>query len=142
VNTPVAQRQISKKLRRVNLKMIMGPKIRSTGLLSVALMATLLAGCGLFPSRGPIQYVTDQKLNREVSKAVERALPRGLANLQIRTFDHYVRFTGSFGTDAERNAALTAARKVSGVRDVLDYTVVGPPGVIPPESVRPVNYVQ
>ncbi len=103
----------------------MGLKYCPMGMVMTVLTA-MLVSCAPWPTEGPIQYMTDKELNHKVKKAVQTAVPSEFPNLKISTFDSYVRFAGRFNTEDKRKAAVEAARRVAGVRDVLDYTVVVP----------------
>ncbi len=108
-------------------------KFNGMGMLGAAVaLGAMLVGCAPWPTKGPIQYMTDKEFNHKVKHVVEAAVPRDFANLKITTIDYYVKFAGRFGTEDNRKRAVDAARKVAGVRDVLDYTVVMPARAEPP----------
>ena len=89
-------------------------------LASLALVLGMIGlnGCAFFPNRLPTQYWSDGVTNSKVKKALAHAK---LTNVKAKTFDHVVSLTGTVNSTEEQKQAVSLARGVKDVRDVLDY---------------------
>ncbi len=95
-----------------------------------------LCGCAVHPARMPWQFYNDTALTRKVNQAIKDSHVNA-ANMHVSTFDYTVRLAGSVNTPADKEQAVTAARRVSGVREVLDYIQVA--AQPPPAQAMPGN---
>jgi hypothetical protein len=89
----------------------------------VSLILLTLTGCVGCPTRGPVQYATDTCTTHQVKQAINASQPRD-SLITVKAFDQTVSLGGTVNSLEARDWAIAAARKVHGVRVVLDYIQV------------------
>jgi osmotically-inducible protein OsmY len=82
-----------------------------------------LTGCVGCPSRGPVQYAADTRTTQKVKHAIQASQPRD-SIITVKTFDQTVSLGGTVNSPEAKDWAVATARKINGVRVVLDYIQV------------------
>src|SRR5688572_25871161 len=93
-------------------------------ILAVALVIPLTAACGKTVG----QAIDDTTITTRVKTAMLNDAQVGGLRIDVDTFKGVVTLSGRVKSQAERNQALTLARRVSGVTEVKDALQVIPEG--------------
>lgn len=92
-------------------------------LLAVALIAPmLLTACG----KSVGETIDDATLTTRVKTALVNAEDVPAASIDVDTFKGVVTLSGGVKTEAQRDKAIAAARRISGVKDVKSTIQINP----------------
>jgi len=95
-------------------------------LVLLVLVQFLLAGCTTLTGETAGQSIDDTVLTSEIKARLGDEKLINTTRISVKTERGVVYLTGAVGTSAERNKAISIAKNVKGVREVVDHLEVKP----------------
>lgn len=95
-------------------------------LVLVVLVQFFLAGCTSLTGETAGQSIDDTVLTSEVKAKLGNEKLINTTRISVKTERGVVYLTGAVGTSEERNKAVSIAKNVTGVREVVDHLEVKP----------------
>ena len=95
-------------------------------LVLLVLVQFLLAGCTTLTGETAGQSIDDTVLTSEIKARLGDEKLINTTRISVKTERGVVYLTGAVGTSEERNKAISIAKNVKGVREVVDHLEVKP----------------
>jgi hypothetical protein len=100
------------------------PMKRLTAVAAILIIASVSTGCQTLTGKTPRQHFNDKWLNHETKARIAADNPRALTAVNVDVNRGTVYLTGNVATPERKARAEQVARRVDGVRDVVNHLEV------------------
>jgi hypothetical protein len=100
------------------------PMKRLTAVAAILIIASVSTGCQTLTGKTPRQHFNDKWLNHETKARIAADNPRALTAVNVDVNRGTVYLTGNVATPEQKARAEQVARRVDGVRDVVNHLEV------------------
>ncbi|HEV8639668.1 MAG TPA: BON domain-containing protein [Methylomirabilota bacterium] len=97
---------------------------RLTAVAAILIIASVSTGCQTLTGKTPRQHFNDKWLNHETKARIAADNPRALTAVNVDVNRGTVYLTGNVATPEQKARAEQVARRVDGVRDVVNHLEV------------------